>query len=196
VRVLSDRPHLLDGVQRAELGGLRDRHDERLRPVLVAPAPCLAVDQLGGQLAVGRLDREQLEARDPLGCTVLVGVDVRGLGADDGAPARQHRLQAEHVGAGSVEDGERLGGLAEVRLHDLLQARGVDVFAVGDLVPLVGGGDRFEQQWMHTGVVVRGEAAAGGVVQAEGRVEVHHVSSFSHCGQCWCRSVVGWGIVE
>ena len=52
VRVIGDRPHLVDGVHGAELGGLRDAHRQRLRAVLVAPAPRLPVDQLRGELAV------------------------------------------------------------------------------------------------------------------------------------------------
>ena len=52
VRVVGDRAHLVRGVERAEFGGLRDRDRERLRAVLVAPSPCLAVDEVRGELAV------------------------------------------------------------------------------------------------------------------------------------------------
>ena len=165
VHVVGDRADLVDGVRRAELGGLRDRDDQRLGAVLVSPAPGLAVDELGGQLAVGRLDREQLDAGDLLGRAGLVGVDVRGLRADDGAPAREHRLQADDIRARAVEDREDLHALAEVLGEHLVQPCRVDVLAVGDLVAVVGGRDGVEDLGMHARVVVGGEAAQGEVVE-------------------------------
>ena len=50
--VVGDRPDLVRRVGGAEFGGLGDRDGQRLRPVLVAPAVGLPVDQLGGELAV------------------------------------------------------------------------------------------------------------------------------------------------
>ena len=72
---------------------------------------------------------------------------------------------ADDVRAGAVEDRERLDALAEVLREDLLQARGVVVLAVGDLVAVVRGGDRGEHLGVDAGVVVGGEAAEGGVVE-------------------------------
>ena len=72
---------------------------------------------------------------------------------------------ADDVGAGAVEHRERLDALAEVLREDLLQARGVDVLAVGDLVAVVGGGDRGEHLGVDAGVVVGGEAAEVRVVE-------------------------------
>ena len=165
VRVVGDRAHFVGCVDGAELAGLREVDDERLRPVLVVPAPGLLGDQVGRELAVGRADREQLEAGDLLRCSALVGVDVGGLRADDRAPAGQHRRQADDVGAGAVEHRVGLGILAEVPCADLLQACTVGIFAVADLVAAVGGGDRVEHLGVHTGVVVGGEAADRGVVK-------------------------------
>ena len=171
VGVVGDRAHLRRGVRGAEFGGLRDRHRERLRPVFVAPPPCLAVDQLGGELAVGCRHRQQLEPRNPLGGGVLVGVDVGGLRADHRTPARQHRLETEHVGPGAVEDGKRLDAGTEVLGDHLLQARRVEVLAVGDLVPAVGRRDGGEHLGMDSRVVVAREAAVLGVVQPQGVVD-------------------------
>ena len=112
--VVGDRAELVDGVQRAELGGLRQRDDERLGAVLVAPAPRLAVDELGRELAVVGRHGQELDAGDPLGRAALVDVDVSGGCRDHGAPARQHRLQPDDVGSGAVEHRERLDAFAEV----------------------------------------------------------------------------------
>ena len=116
-------------------------------------------------LPSGVVDREQLEAGDLLGGAALVVVDVRGPGRDDRAPAGQHAGERDDVRAGAVEDRERLGLRAEVLAHDLLQALGVDVLAVGDLVAVVRGGDRGEHLGVHAGVVVAREAAGVRVVQ-------------------------------
>ena len=79
VREVGDRAHLGGRVQRAELGGLGDATRRAgCGAVLVVPAPRLGGDQLGGELAVGRRHREQLEAGHLLGGAALVGVDVRG----------------------------------------------------------------------------------------------------------------------
>ena len=69
---------------------------------------------------------------------------------------------------GAVEDREGLDARAEVLGEDLLQALGVDVFAVGDLVAVVRGGDRGEDLGVHARVVVGGEAADGRVVELFG----------------------------
>ena len=166
---VGDRPHLLGRVERAHLGGLRDAHGERLRSVLVAPAPRLAGNQLRRELAVRGRHREQLDAGHPLGGAGLVGVDVRGRRRDDGAPARQHAGQRDDVRTRAVEDGERLGVLAEVLADHLLQAGGVPVLPVRDLVAAVRRGDRSEHLGVHAGVVVAREAAPVGVVEGGDR---------------------------
>ncbi len=168
VGVVADRADLLGGVAGAELGALGDGDGERLGAVLVAPAPGLAVDQLGGELAVRGGDGEQLEAGHLLRGAALVHVDVGGLGGDDRAPAREQRLQRDHVGAGAVEDRVGLGALAEVAAEDVLEVGGVVVLAVGDLVAAVGQRDGGQDLGVDARVVVAGEAAHGGVVPALG----------------------------
>ena len=149
----------------AELGGLGDGDGQRLGAVLVAPAPGLPVDQLGGQLAVGGGDLQQLDAADPLRRAVFVHVDVRRRRADHGAPAGEQGLQRQHVGAGAVEDREAFDAGAEVPFHEHLQPGGVVVFAVGDLVALVGCGQGRQDFRVDARVVVGGEAPDGGVVE-------------------------------
>ena len=158
-----------DGVAGAELGALGDRDDLGLGAVLVAVPPRLQVDQLGGELAVRGGHGEQLQPTHLLRRAALVDVDVRGLGADHRLPPVGHRLQRDDVGAGPVEDGVRRRAAAEVRAEQVLQPRGVDVRAVADLVPAVGGGDRRRAprggcrrscRWRNRGP--RGRAAACG----------------------------------
>jgi hypothetical protein len=154
VRVLGDRAHLVHGVEGTELGRLRDAHRERLRAVLVAPAPGLAVDEVGRELAVRCRHREQLEAADALRGSALVGVDVGGGRGDDRSPAGQDARERRDVGPGAVEYGEGLGLIAEVLLHDVPEPGRVDVFAVRDLVAAIGLGDRRDHFGVGAGVVV------------------------------------------
>ena len=108
------------------------------------PRLILAADQAGGELAVGGLDREQLDAGDPLRRAALVDVQVRGRGADDRLVGAGESVDRGDVGAGAVEDQERLGLLAEVLAKALARGGRVVVVAVGDDVAVVGGGDRRE----------------------------------------------------
>ena len=62
VRPVGERRDLLGRVDRPELGALRDRDDPRLDDVLVADAREQRLDQLRRQLAVGRVDGQQLAA--------------------------------------------------------------------------------------------------------------------------------------
>ena len=158
VGVVRDGLDLVRGVDRAELGGLGEVDDQGLGTVLVAPAPRLGGDQLGGELAVVGGHGQQLDAGGLLGRAALVHVDVRGVRADHRAPAGQHGLEPDDVRPGAVEHRPHGGVLAEVLGHDLLEAGRVHVLAVGDLVAPVGLGDRREHLRVDAGVVVRGEA--------------------------------------
>jgi len=145
---------------------LRDRDDERLRAVLIAPAPRLAVDELRGELAVVGRHGQQLHPAHALGRSALVDVDVGGGRRDHGPPSRKHRLQADDVRSRAVEDGEGLDLFAEAAAEHLLQARGVLILAVGDLMPLVRRGDGREHFGVDAGVVVRCESPDRGVMQS------------------------------
>ena len=118
---LGQRPDLVGGVDGAELGRLRDRDDARLDCVLVAEAGEPRRDRSAVELAVGRRDGQQLHPGDPLGRPALVDVQVGGLGADHGLLTGE-RPEREDVGAGAVEDEERVGLGAEV-VAQALRAR-------------------------------------------------------------------------
>ncbi len=100
-------------------------------------------------------------------------MDVRRRRGDDGAPARQHRLQREDVRARAVEDrvGDRV--VTEVAPHDLLQPLRVVVRTVGALVAAVGRGERLDDAGVHPRVVVGREVAPRGVVQRLERFVLH-----------------------
>jgi hypothetical protein len=157
--VVGERPDLVDRVERAELGRLGDADRQWLRAVLVAPAPGLSVDEVGRELAVGRVDGQQLEPADALGCTALVGVDVRRRRIDDCTPSRHDAGQSHDVGARAVEDGVDLDLGPQEVAHGLDQPGGPVVLAVGRLVTDVGLRDRRQHLRMGPCVVVAGEAA-------------------------------------
>ena len=146
-------------VQGAELGRLRDRDDPGLDDVLVADPHDPPVHELGGELAVGRRDGQQLDPGEGLGRAALVDVQVRALGADHALPRAQHRAQADDVGARAVEDREGGGMLAEDGFDVGLQPRGGLVGAVGGGVAVVDGGDGVQRLGQDGGVVVAREGS-------------------------------------
>ena len=156
---VGDRLDLVDGVEGAELGRLRDRDDLRLHVVNVAPADVGGSDHLWGELAVGGRHVPELAAEETLGRSALVPVDVGILAADDVLPRPQQRLQSGDVGAGAVEDEEHLDLLAEQRPKTFDGLVGVGVFAVGDDMSNVDLGHLGEDVRVDAGVVVAGEAA-------------------------------------
>ena len=82
VRGVGDRAGLLERVDGAELGRLRDRDEARLDAVLVAAVRLPAPQVVGAELAVLGGDGEQLGAGEPLGRAALVDVHVGDVGAD------------------------------------------------------------------------------------------------------------------
>ena len=139
VRVVGDGRDLGGRVQRAEFGGLRDAHGERLRAVLVAPSPRLGGDQLGGELAVGRRApcssfRPVIFSGAPPSSVWMCAVLVATTAPQRGSTASER----DDVRPGAVEHRKGLGAVAELHPHDLVQALGVEVFAVADLVAAVG----------------------------------------------------------
>ena len=159
VRVVRERGHLLDRVERAELGRLRDRDDPGLDDVLVADPRQPPLDELGGELAVGRGHRQQLDAGHRLRGAALVDVEVRALRADHALPRPQHRPQPDDVRRRPVEDREADRACAEVLAHPLGKPRRHGIGAVGDHVPGVRGGDRLQRLGERGRVVVGGEGS-------------------------------------
>jgi hypothetical protein len=157
VRVRGERRHLRRRVERPELRRLRDRDHTGLDDVLVADPHEPRLDELRRQLAVGRRDGQQLDPGERLRGAALVDVQVRALGAHDTLPGAQHRAQADDVRAGAVEDREDVGFGAERLAHARAQPRGHLVGAIGDGVPVVGGGDRRQRLGQDGGIVVTRE---------------------------------------
>ena len=119
--VFSDPLDFFRRVAGAEFGGLGDRYDQRLRPVLVSPPPGFGVDQFRGEFAIRCGDREELYSANPFRGAVFVGIDMRCCCADDSAPAREQGLQGKDVGPCSIEDRICGSSCPEVGLDDLLK---------------------------------------------------------------------------
>ena len=151
-----------DAVDRPELARLGDRDDARLDRVLVAHAHDPRGHELGRELAVGRRDRQQLDARHRLGRAALVDVQVRCLGAHHALPRPQQRPQGDDVGPRPVEGQEAAGTVAEVLAHPALEARRPLVGTVGARVAVVGRRDGLEHLGQSGGVVVGVEVGAHG----------------------------------
>jgi len=152
------RAQLGQGVAGSELGGLRDGDHAGLSEVLIAPPGQTAGDELGGDLAAGRRDGEQLGTEYPLGAAALVGVDVRGLGADDRLVAAEQEAEPEHVRAASVEHQVHLTLRRGEPLEVTDGALGPWVGPVGHRVPAVGLDDGAHHIRMRAGVVVAAKA--------------------------------------
>jgi len=113
-----------------------------------------------GELAVRGRDGNEFAAGEFFRRAALVGVDVRGLRAEDGLERPCCGLQAQDVGGSAVEDEEDLD-IAEVFAEFGAGAVGVEVVAIADRVASVGGGQGCENLGMHPGIVVAGETADG-----------------------------------
>ncbi len=126
--------------------------------VLIADAMVVVRDGIDGELAVGGCDGDEFAAGQFFRSAALVGVDVRGFGAEHGLERAGCGLQAENVGSGAVEDEEDVD-VSEVLAKLGAGAVGIVVVAVADGVAGVGGGQGFEHFGMHAGVVIAGETA-------------------------------------
>ena len=164
--VLSNPMDFLRRVAGAEFGGLGDRYDQRLGPMLVPPSPGFGVDQFRAQFAIRCRDREELYSANAFRGAVFIGIDMRCCRADDSAPAREQGLEGKDIGPGSIEDGICRSSCPEVGLDDLLKRRCVDVFAVRGDVSFIGCLNCFNNFGVRPGIVIRGEAPVARVVQA------------------------------
>jgi hypothetical protein len=94
----------VDGVDRAELGALRDRDRQGSAPCS-SPSPRPAVDQPPASACRGPSTTIGVRPADPLRIAVLVGVEVGARRAHNGATAGQHQPETEHVGARPMKIG-------------------------------------------------------------------------------------------
>jgi len=112
-----------------------------------------------GELTVDGGDRDQLAAGEFLRRAALIGVDVGGLGADDGVVGLGESFEAEHVGGGAVEDEEDVDAVAEMFLKFLGGRLRMRVVAIADHVAVVDGGEGTENVGMDPCIIVAGKAA-------------------------------------
>src|SRR5438445_12591219 len=148
-------------VKRAHLGGLGDGYHLGLNVMLIADSVIRRLHGIECQLAIGGGDGNELAASEFFGSAALVGIDVRGFGADHRVIGLGERLQTEHVGGGAVEDKKDFYLPTEM-LPELSDCGGgVRVIAITDDVALVGGCDRFQNGRVNSGVIVAGKAACG-----------------------------------
>ena len=98
---LGDRPDLVEGIDRSEIGRLGQADRARLTSVQLRgrdPGQRLG-QQAGVDFAVLPADRGQLDAAAEEPCRVrLGGVDVRNFAAIDDAPRRAERGQSQGIG--------------------------------------------------------------------------------------------------
>src|SRR5699024_11900938 len=121
--------------------------------VLVSATDDRTLAGLRSQLAVLGGGTDDLEPADLLRGAGLVVVDVRRGGRDHRGPSRQGRLEGEDIGAGAVEDRERLRVGSEVVGHDLAEARGPGIAAVPGCVAYVGCDNRIDDLGVGSGPV-------------------------------------------
>ena len=114
VAEVGDLPQLGERVAGAELGRLGEGDHAGLGPVVVTPPGQLLRDELRRDLPVRCRHREELGADQLLRRAALVGVDVRGLGADDRLVPAQQQAQPEDVGAAAVQHQEGLVGTEDL----------------------------------------------------------------------------------
>ena len=111
---VGERGDLVDCVAGPDLCGLGDRDDPGLHVMLVTRAAGGRCRQLGAELAVRGVHRQQLRTEEPLRGAALVHVDVGTGRADHRFVRAEQRLQPHDVGPGAVEREVDLGLRSEV----------------------------------------------------------------------------------
>ena len=163
--VVGDGPYLVRRVQGAQLARLGDVDDERLGPVFVIPPPGFLGDEIGRELAVGRRNREKLDTAAFSGAPPS-SAWMWAVFAQITAPQRGNiESSPTTLAPVPLNTGKACTPSPKCCATHLLQSGCVDVLAVGDLVSVVGVGDRREHLGVHTRIVVGGEATDRGVVK-------------------------------
>ena len=130
VRIISDDPNFLRGVNRTIFRGLRDGDGPRLHMVLIADVVQVLTNSSDGDFAVGRWDRQQLAADVFLCGSAFRGVDMGGLGADDPLMGLHHAVQTEYVRRRAAENQKHLGVFAKSGTDSVFSFAGVRIVTV------------------------------------------------------------------
>ena len=99
VRELCERADFVGLIDGASLRRLGDRNDLRLHVMLVADAVVGMADEIDGEFAVERAQRDEFRSSVSFGSAALVGINVRHLGTDHGFIRTGKSLQTQDVGA-------------------------------------------------------------------------------------------------
>jgi hypothetical protein len=149
---------LIDG---AHLGRLRDGDDAGLDVMLISDAVIGVADGIERDFAIVMREGNQLASSMFFGGAAFVGVDVGVVAAKDGVIRAIERLQAQNIGAGSVEGEKDVDAGAEMFFELGDGGASIRIVSVGDDVALVGASDGREDFGMNSGVVIAGKTAAG-----------------------------------
>ena len=173
----------VDGVDRAHLGRLRDRHHGGLGVVL-APLPLqVGLELLGTDLPPLVRERDHHRAREPGRGAALVHDDVCTVGREHRLPRLEQRGEADDVGAGAAPAREALDWCVEHLAEHRLGLTRPRIGPVRDRRALVGSRERFEHLGRHAGHVVAGERAVG-----RWRERGRHGRGLRSGGERWGRS--------
>ena len=159
VRQVGQRLDFLLRVERAQLRRLADADGLGLRMVLEAETVKARAHQVGRQLAVGRLHRQQAATHHPLRRPALVHVDMRRLGTHHRLVASAHGVDAQHVGPRAVEHQVYPRLLTEGLLEQALQPPRIFVVAVSQRMVAVGLRQRLQHLGTHSRVVVASKSS-------------------------------------
>ena len=149
--------YFVDRVDRAVLGGLRDRERAGGCVVLTAAQRGQCANVVGRHLAVDVRETDQLRPDDVLRRSSLVHGNVGNRCTGHCIPRPRQARQREHIGARATEHRTHDHVMIEQIAHRLLQAHGVVVQAVGKCVPEVRALHCVDDKRMRTRQVVRGE---------------------------------------
>jgi len=154
-----ERLNLLGAVDGAHFGGLSNGDHSRLRMMFVADAVIGVADRVQRDFTVLVRQRNQLAARVLFGSAAFVGVDVSVVTAQDGVKRPGERLQAQNIGASSVESEKNYDVWSKVLLEFLDRRPCVSVVTVSHYMALISSGDGGKNLGMYPGIVIAGKIA-------------------------------------
>ena len=164
--LLAERSELVCGVDRAEFGGLSNRHDARLGVMLHALEVCNSLEQFRCELGAGGGDFDKFRAECSLWCPGLIDSNMSPVGAHHcmmrSLKRSEHIRESHDVGARSVERQTGDDVSIEQFAECVLAAHRMVVLSVSQSVTLVSFDNGPQNNGVDAGSVVTGERAFGG----------------------------------